>query len=181
MRRLTAILGYAGAALTVAVILVTPFVLINAFTRVVAATGIRVDPVYGGGDSLRTIAKNGYRIVVNRPVLPVAPLAQARPFVQLAWAPVSALAAHVNDEVDLDGDGSADLRASFEVPRDVAAALYADVTPLGDKVRPLRHVSRGEMSALVARVNDRIVLRVPLTQAEAGRERAGRPGVAGTN
>jgi hypothetical protein len=74
--------------------------------------------------------------------------------------------------VDLDGDGRADLLASFEVPRDPALPLFADVTPLGDRVRPLRHASRGDMSALIARVNDRIVLRVPLTEAGVAAARA---------
>jgi hypothetical protein len=174
MRRLTATLGYTGAALTVAAMLVTPFVLFDLFTHAVAATGIRVDPAYGGGDSVRAIAKDGYRVVVNRPVLPVAPLARVAPFVQLAWEPAGALPAHVADEVDLDGDGRADLRADFDVPRASGAALHADVTPLGDKVRPLRRVSRDAMSSLIARVGDRIVLRVPLTREEARRVRAAR-------
>jgi len=174
MRRLTAMLGYTGAALTVAAMLVTPFVLFNFFGRILVHTGIRVDPAYGGGDSLRAVAKDGYRIVVNRPVLPVAPLTRVSPFVQMAWEPVSALPAHVSDDVDLDGDGRADLRADFDVPRDSAAPLYADVNPLGDKVQALRRVSREGMSALAARVNDRIVLRVPLTKEEAKRERAAR-------
>jgi hypothetical protein len=154
--------------------LASPFVLFNLFTRAVAATGVRVSPTFAGGDSLRAVVKDGYRIVVNRPVLPRAPLSRVAPFVQLAWEPVRALPAHVADEVDVDGDGRADLRAVFDLPRDTSAALRADVTPLGGMVRPLRGVSRGGMSALVARVNDRIVLRVPLTKAEAARERARR-------
>ena len=174
MRRLQAILGYTGAALTVAVMLVTPFLLFDLFTRAVAATGVRVDPVYGGGDSVRVVPRDGYRIVVNAPVLPVAPLSPSEPFVQMAWAPANALPAHVGDEVDVDGDGVADLRAVFDVPRDPTAPLFADVTPLGGKVQALRHASRGDMSGLIARVNDRIVLRVPLTKEEAKRERARR-------
>jgi hypothetical protein len=174
MRRLTAVLGYTWAALTVVAMLVTPFVLFDVFVNAVAATGVRVDPVYGGGDSLHTIVKEGYRVVVNRPVLPIAPLSRDEPFVQMAWEPVGALPEHVADEVDLDGDGRADLRADFDVPRDSDAALYANVTPLGEKVRPLRRVSRGALSSLIARVEDRIVLRVPLTEAEVRRLKAAR-------
>ena len=174
MRRLTAILGYTGAALTVAAMLVSPFVLFNFLGRVLVHTGIHVDPAYGGGDSVRTIEKEGYRVVVNRPVLPIAPFSGVAPFVQMGWEPASALPTHVSDDVDLDGDGSADLCAIFDVPHDAGAPLYADITPVGDKVRPLQRVSRNGMSAFAARVNDRVVLRVPLTKEEAGRERVRR-------
>ena len=175
MRRLSATLGYSGAALTIAAMLLAPFVLFNLFGHALVATGIRVDPLYSGGDPLRAITKDGYRVVVNRPVFPVAPFSEVEPFVQLAWEPADALPPHVAEEVDVDGDGQPDLLARFDVPRDLAAALYADVTPIGDRVRPLQRVSRGPaMSSLIVRIENRIVLRVPLTKEQAARERARR-------
>jgi hypothetical protein len=164
MQRLKAVLGYTGAVLTVVAMLVMPFVLFPLFTQGVAATGVEVDPVYSGGETARIIAKDGYRIVVNRPVRSRAPLARPAAFVQLAWTPAGALPARVADEVDLDGDGRADLVARFEVPADTTAALFVDVTPAGGKVRPLHRVSRDSFSALIARVGDRIVVRVPLAE-----------------
>ena len=164
MQRLKAVLGYTGAVLTVVAMLVMPFVLFPVFTQGVAATGVEVAPVYSGGAPARIIAKDGYRIIVNRPVRSRALLARPAAFVQLAWAPARALPARVTDEVDLDGDGRADLTACFEVPADTAAALFVDVTPIGGTVLPLRHVSRGSFSALIARVGDRIVVRVPLAE-----------------
>jgi hypothetical protein len=108
-------------------------------------------------------------------VFPAAPFSEVEPFVQLAWEPAHALPPRVAEEVDVDGDGQPDLLARFDVPRDGAAALYADVTPIGDKVRPLQRVSRGPaMSSLIVRVENRIVLRVPLTKEQAARERARR-------
>jgi hypothetical protein len=163
MARWRTVLGYAGAVLGVVLMLVMPFVLFPLFTNGVAATGIRIDPTYSGGEVARTIERDGYRIVVNRPVHPRAPLTREVPFVQLSWTPVSALPAHVADEVDLDGDGKDDLVARFDVPRDPDVALSVDVTPLGGAVRPLSRVSRDSFSSLIARVGDRIVLRVPLS------------------
>ena len=175
MRRLTATLGYLGAALTIAAMLLAPFVLFNLFGRALVATGIRVDPLYGGGELLRTITKDGHRIAVNRPVVPTAPLSEEEPFVQMTWEPADALPPHVGEEVDLDGDGRPDLLARFDVPRDPTSALYADITPIGSMVRPLQRVSRGPaMSALIARVDNRIILRVPLTAEQAALERARR-------
>ncbi len=162
MARLRAALGYTGAVLTVVAMLVMPFVLFPLFQGVVAATGVEVDPVYSGGAAVRTIERGGYRIVVNGPVRSRALLARPAPYVQLAWEPVRALPAQVSDEVDLDGDGRADLTACFEVPADTTAPLVVDVTPAGGKVLPLRRVSTESFSALIARVGDRIVVRVPL-------------------
>ena len=174
MSRLKAVLGYAGAILTSVAMLVGPFVLFPVFTRAVAATGVQVDPVYGGGQTARVIARDGYRIVVNHPVHSRALLARPAPFVQLAWTPAGALPARVADEVDLDGDGRADLTARFDVPADTTAALFVDVTPAGGMVLPLHHVSRAAFSALIARVGNRIVVRVPLAERSARATRAPR-------
>ena len=162
--RLGSVAGYTGAALTVLMAMAGPFVLYGTFTRGIAATGVRIDPVYSGGAPARTIARPDYRIVVYRPVVPRAPLSIASPFVQLAWEPAAALPRRVDDAVDLDGDGRVDLVARFDVPADAAAPLFLDVTPAGGRVLPLRHVSRGSFSAMIARVGDRIVVRVPLAR-----------------
>ena len=82
MRRWQAVLGYTGAALTSAAMLLLPFVLFPVFTQGVAATGVRVDPAYSGGDLARSVERDGYRILVNRPVHPQGLLTRTAPFVQ---------------------------------------------------------------------------------------------------
>ncbi len=167
MQNLKTVLGYAGAILTVVAMLVMPFVLFPFFTQGVAATGIEVDPVYSGGETARIIERDGYRITVNRPVRSRALLARPAAFVQLAWDPAGALPARVTEEVDLDGDGRADLTVCFDVPADTTEALFVDVTPAGGKVLPLRRASRDSFSALIARVGGRIIVRVPLAGSGA--------------
>ena len=162
MRRVQAVLGYTVAVLTVVAMLVMPFVLFPLFQRGVAATGVQVDPVYLGGAVARTIPKDGYRIIVHQPVRSRAPLARPTAFVQLAWVPAHSLPERISDEVDLDGDGRADLTACFDVPADSTMALSVDVTPMGGQVLPLRGVCNESFSALITRVGDRIVVRVPL-------------------
>ena len=162
MQRLKAVLGYTGAVLTVVAMLVMPFVLFPFFERGVAATGVEVDPVYTGGETARLIEKDGYRIIVNQPVRSRAPLARPAAFVQLSWAPAGALPPHVADEVDLDGDGRTDLTVCFDAPADTTTALFVDVTPAGGMVLPLRRVCSESFSALICRVGDRVVVRVPL-------------------
>jgi hypothetical protein len=162
MKRLTSTLGYTAAGLTIVAAILIPFWLMNAFTRGVAATGVRVDPVYAGGAPLRTIDKGGYRVVVHRAVERPTPLARIDSFVQLDWTPATALPARVSDEVDLDGDGRPDLRATFDVPRDPNAELRVDVAPLASGVRAMNGVGKQSFSCLIARVGDAIVVRVPL-------------------
>jgi hypothetical protein len=162
MRRLKATFGYTGAALTVVAALATPMFLMNVFARGVAATGVRVDPTYTGGEPARVSERGGYSITVNRPVVPAAPLSRVPRFVQLSWSPAAALPPEVSDEVDLDGDGAPDCRVRFAVPRDARARLRVDVEPLGPAVRPLRGVTQEGYGALIARVGAAIVVRVPL-------------------
>lgn len=162
MIRLRPVLGYTAATVTVVAALLTPFVLIEMFTRGVAATGVRIDPMYTGGRPDHTIAKGNYRVVVHEPAMPRAPLQRGEPFVQLVWQPVSALPPRVSDEIDLSGDRQPDLRVTFDVPRDPKAELRVDVTPLSSLVRPMRRVGKDSFSALIARVGDTILVRVPL-------------------
>ena len=162
MKPLSPILGYAAAALTIAAAVLTPFLLIDVFTRGVAATGVRIDPAYAGGEPLRIIDRGAYRVVVHRPVLRRSPLERTGSFVQLTWTPAAGLPAHVSDEIDLEGDGRPDLRAVFDLPRDPAAELRVDVAPLGPRVMPMAGVGKQSFSCLIARVADSVVVRVPL-------------------
>lgn len=163
MKRLKAKLGYTAAALTVAAALLVPFLLTGTFARVFAGLGLHVDEVYSGGPKVRTIQRSGYTIDVHRPVSPHF-LQTEDPFVQLDWSPAGALPLQVRDEVDLDGDGRPDLRVSFDLPRDRQAALRADVESLNPRYQSQRGLGRQKFSALIVRVDDAILLRVPMAE-----------------
>ena len=162
MKRLPSILGYTAAALTIVAAVLTPFLLIELFTRGVAATGVRIDPAYTGGKPAHTIARGTYRVIVHHPVSPRAPLQRLEPFVQLTFEPVTALPPHVTDEIDLTDDHQPDLRVSFEVPSDPKAEWRVNVEPLGPLVQALRGAGQDSASSLIARVGDTVVVRVPL-------------------
>src|SRR5664279_1895711 len=120
--KLRAILGYTAAGMTVLVALLVPFLLMGAFSTVVAALPLHVDEVYSGGATARVIPMGAYSINIHRPVYPHF-LQSEKPFVQLDWTLVSALPPHVSDLVDVDGDGQPDLRVSFDAPQDAKAPL----------------------------------------------------------
>ena len=162
MKRLTAILGYAVAALTIAVAVLGPLFWFGVFSRAAAKTSLRIDPEYTGGEPARIVARDGYQIVVYKPVLKHAPLSPTASFVQIVWKPVSALPAAISEPLDLDGDGRPDCLVSFQVSRDPQAKLRVTVKPLTALVQSMNGVGKDSFSSLIARVNDTIVVRVPL-------------------
>jgi hypothetical protein len=161
-KRLPAILGYAIAALTIAVAVVGPMFWFGVISRAAAKTSLRIDPEYTGGEPARTIARDGYQVVVYKPVLKRAPLSPIASFVQIVWKPVSALPAAISEPIDLDGDGWPDCVVSFQASRDSHAKLRVTVKPLTALVQPMNGVGKDSFSSLIARVNDTIVVRVPL-------------------
>lgn len=156
------VLGYTAAALTIVAAVLVPFLLIELFTKGVAATGVRVDPIYGGGEPDRVIERGAYRVTIYKPVRPGGLVSRERSYVQLAWSPAAALPGEVAEEIDLDQDGRPDALVRFKVPRDPQAALRVDVIPRSGLVREMRQVGRGSFSSLIVRMEDRVVVRVPL-------------------
>ncbi|MGP8175303.1 MAG: hypothetical protein ACLP7O_12250 [Terracidiphilus sp.] len=159
--KLRPILGYTAAGATILAAMLTPFVLMGYFANGVAALPLHVDEVYSGGPKVRTVQMGAYSIDVHRPVYPHF-LQSEKPFLQLDWNPVSALPGQVSDVVDIDGDGQPDIRVSFDVPRDPKAPLRVDVEPLNPRYLPMRNVGKEKFSRLIVRVDNAILVRVPL-------------------
>jgi hypothetical protein len=161
--KLRSTLGYTAAGLTVLAALLTPFVLMGAFANGVGALGLHVDEMYSGGPKLRTVQNGAYAIAIHRAVYPHM-LQTEKPFVQLDWSPVSALPAHVSDVVDINGDGQPDVRVSFAVPADRKAPLRVDVEPLNAHYEAMHNAGKEKFSRLIVRVDDAILVRVPLAR-----------------
>jgi len=154
-------LGYTGAGATVVVAVLVPFLLYGLFTKGFASLGLHVDEMYSGGPKVRTFQSGGYSIAVHRPVFPHM-LQRENAFVQLDWTPVSALPPHVCDVVDVDGDGQPDVRVSFDVPKDAKSPLRVNVEALNPRYEAMRTVGKEKFSRLIVRVDDAILVRVPL-------------------
>lgn len=154
-------LGYTAAGMTVFAALLAPFLLMGAFTKGFAALGLHVDEMYSGGPKVRTVQTGAYSIDIHRPVYPHL-LQSERPFVQLDWKPVSALPPHVSDLVDVDGDGQPDIRVSFDVPKDAKTPLRVNVEALNPRYEAMQNVGKEKFSRLIVRVDDAILVRVPL-------------------
>ena len=165
--RLVAVLAYIGAAVTLAIAACVPFVLMGLFTKAVAHAGLHVDDAYSGGTVVRSVTRTSetgsYRIDVYQTVRPHA-LQQIDPFVQIAFRPVAALPKRVCEEVDLDGDGQADVRVSFTVPADPKARPAGEVVALNGKYQSFRMPGSYSFSELMVESGGAVVVRVPLAQ-----------------
>jgi hypothetical protein len=159
--KLTAKLGYAGAGVTVLAAVLAPFLLFGLFTKGFSSLGLHVDEMYSGGPEVRTIQAAGYIIEIHRQVSPHM-LQREKPFVQLDWKPASGLPSHISDLVDIDGDGKPDIRADFNVPKDPKALLHVEVESLKPHYEQMQNVKKEKFSALIVRVDDKILVRVPV-------------------
>ncbi len=154
-------LGYTAAGMTVFAAMLVPFLVFGLFTKGFAALDLHVDEVYSGGPKVRTVQTRAYSIDIHRPVFPHL-LQSEGPFVQLDWKPVGALPPHVSDVVDVDGDGQPDICVSFDVPRDAKTPLRVDVEALNPRYEAMQNVGKEKFSRLIVRVDDSILVRVPL-------------------
>jgi hypothetical protein len=166
MQRFKAILGYTAAVLTIAAAVIGPLFWFGFFERLTASSGLRIDPVYTGGEPAQVLHRKGdrgaYDVIVYRPVARRAPLAAGGEFLQVVWKPASSLPATVREQIDFEPGGRPGFIATFDCPRDKQAPLRLDVTPLSPRVLALQGIGRGDFTRLIARVNDTIVIRVPL-------------------
>ena len=166
MQRFKALLGYSAAVLTIAVAVFGPLFWFGFFDRLAAASGLRIDPIYTGGEPAQVLHRTGergnYDVVIYRPVARRAPLAQGGEFVQVVLKPASALPATIREQIDFDPGGRPGFIAAFDCPRHEHATLRLDVEPLSPRVQALKAVRRDDFTRLIARVDDTIVIRVPL-------------------
>ena len=68
-------------------------------------------------------------------------------FVQVDWAPIDALPDTIDEEIDYDGDGSADFRVEFDTQ-----ARQADITSYSEQVISLEGIYQVREEALAIRV-----------------------------
>lgn len=165
MAKLKSKLGYTGAGLTLVVAVLVPFLLYPQFSKGFAHLGLHIDEIYSGGPKVRSIQAAGYTIDIHRQVTPHV-FQTEQPFVQLDWRPARSLPAHISDAVDIDGDGKPDVRVNFDVPTDPKTKLRVNVDSLNPRYESMQNVGKKKFSALIIRVDDAILVRIPVNQSD---------------
>jgi len=128
MQKIKTILGYSLAASALIIVLAT-YMGNGVFSRIIAGTGIKVNPRYTGGEVAGTIKRPGYRIMVHRPVFSALVGQSNTGFVQADWKPDSVAAWFV-----VSNDGSVGA-PSTALPGELARMLshiIADTIILGE-------------------------------------------------
>ncbi len=157
MNRLQSLAGNTAAWLTVAVAVLGPFLLFGAFQKIIGSAGLKIHQTFSGGEVVRTVDRPKYRIEIFEPVSKTAPLQRVDPFIQIRWTPAAALPAIVSDAIDIDGDGTPDVRIQFR-----PADLELHAAPLHTGYHDVYTKGIVSFSNLIARVDDSIVVRFPL-------------------
>jgi hypothetical protein len=149
MKKLKAFLGYTVAVLTF------PFIIVMIMSGVsglgdvlIEATGLKTAANYTGGEVVRTIDHGAYETRVHRMVFDALIGERSEGFIQVAWGPLDALPAHIDEEIDADGDGQADFRVEVDT-----ANKESTLTPYASWVLDLEGTYR---------LNDTLAVRVRL-------------------
>jgi hypothetical protein len=116
MEKLKAFFGYTVAVLTFPVIVVMIF---GAFggplgELFIEVTGLETSANWTGGEVVQTIDHGTYQTQVHRMVFDALIGERKEGFIQVGWVPPDALPAHIDEEVDADGDGQADFRVEVD-------------------------------------------------------------------
>ena len=145
MAKLKSILGYSAAALSILIMLVTIGAFIgNLGGALISATGLVTSPNYSGGKVVQTIDHGAYQTEIHRPVFDALIGERREGFIQVAWRPVDALPARIDEEIDADADGQADFRIELDT-----ATRQATLTPYSPNVIELEGVYQlGETLAI---------------------------------
>ena len=164
MPNLRSFLGVSAACLALAGTALTPFIL-GPFSRGLASLPLHPADPFSGGEVAQTLARDGYRIRIHRPVRKEAPLQEVAPFLQLDWEPVNGLPARVEERLDLSGEGLGPVTIRFALPVEPKAAPSAELT-WADGTRTLvRGEEKHLLSEFCLRTRERLILRVPLAPA----------------
>jgi hypothetical protein len=148
MSRIVKSLAYAWAFLAGPIVLATFFGL-PAFTgKLVEVTGLHVHPVYSGGEVVQAIDHGHYQTLVHRPVFDGLIRERNTGFVQIQWQPKDAnLPELIDEQIDFDRDGKADLRIRLNTDTDATI-----LDPLDSRVLSADDVIKVQ-DARILRVN----------------------------
>ena len=149
MATLKSVLGYIVAALSILIMLVGVATFgMGQGGPFAEAIGLKHSANWSGGEVVRTVDHGAYETQVHRMVFDALFWERREGFIQVAWAPLDALPARIDEEIDADGDGQADFRVEVDT-----ANKTSTLTPYATWVLDLEGTYR---------LNDTLAVRVRL-------------------
>ncbi len=114
MKTLRSLLVYL-VAFTVIPLVVVAFANLYPLARVLmGATGLTIAPHISGGPIVRRIDHGAYTTSIHQPVFESLFGRPREGFVQVAWSRKADVPAIIDEEIDYDGDGTADFRLRWD-------------------------------------------------------------------
>lgn len=141
MTKFKSFLGYSVAVLCIPIMIAAvlgpriPVVGPSVILGFLSATGLKHSANWTGGEVVRTIEHGAYQTDVHRAVFDALIREHREGFIQVAWRPVVALPAHIEEEIDVDGDGQADFQVALE-----KETKQATLTPYAPNVLELEGI-----------------------------------------
>jgi hypothetical protein len=124
--KLKSISGYGWASLCLIVVLAT-FMGLNFWAKILAKdTGIQISPHFSGGEIRQTVDHGSYKTLIHRMVFDGLVNERSKGFVQIDWVPQEKqqLPAAIEEELDIDGDGSNDISIHVDASDGKARMLW---------------------------------------------------------
>jgi hypothetical protein len=111
MKRIKKYLAYGWAMAAVPILLATFMGMNGLAKKLVDFTGLKVSPLYTGGEVSQTIKHEGYETLIHQPVFSGLLCERKNGFVQIGWkAGEDKLPELIDEAIDFDGDGKNDFR-----------------------------------------------------------------------
>jgi hypothetical protein len=114
MSKSTTIAGYTIAALATPLVLATFIGLPFWAGKLVSATGLKVSPLYTGGEVLRTVDHETYKTLIHKPVFDGLLCPRSKGFIQVDWTPMDSLPATIDETIDIYGNGQTDFHIELD-------------------------------------------------------------------
>jgi hypothetical protein len=134
MAKAKAVLGYAAAGMAVPLLLAA-LLGMEGWMQRIAASGVRISPWITGDSVALTVPHDGYQTRIHKPVFMGLLWETDDGFVQVDWTPKAGAPAVIDEQIDYDGDGTADFRIWWDTQAGEIALtpLSADVLYLEGK------------------------------------------------
>jgi hypothetical protein len=113
MNKLKSFFGYFVAVLGVPLLLITFMGSSSWMQLLVSTTGLKINPLYSGGEVARAYSQDGMRVEIYETVFAALIGETKEGFVQVTFGPKVA-ARQIDADVDFDNDGTADFHVQWD-------------------------------------------------------------------
>lgn len=118
--RIQSTIAYSVAFTMTLVVLATFMAMPYLSHQFVAMTGLKVSPLFTGGEPQQIIQHDGYTTIIRRPVFEGLLWPSREGFIQIDWQTAKTLPPTLTETVDYDQDAQADFKVTLDTQQNTA-------------------------------------------------------------